>query len=92
MAFDAVNVREQKVQTLRAMAPMTPEEVARRTVRAQYQAGKIGSSEVPGYRQEPVFRPSRLPRHSRPSSFASRTGAGPACHSSFAPESGWRVR
>ena len=57
VAFDAVNVREQKVQTLRAMSPMSPEEVARRTVRAQYQAGKIGSSEVPGYRQESGISP-----------------------------------
>jgi glucose-6-phosphate 1-dehydrogenase len=57
VAFDAVNVREQKVQTLRAMSPMSPEEVARRTVRAQYQAGKIGSSEVPAYRQESGISP-----------------------------------
>jgi len=57
VAFDAVNVREQKVQTLRAMSPMGPEEVARRTVRAQYQAGKIGSSEVPAYRQESGISP-----------------------------------
>lgn len=58
VAFDAVNVREQKVQTLRAMPPMSPEEVARRTVRAQYQAGRIGSSEVSGYRQEPGVSPN----------------------------------
>ena len=60
VAFDAVNVREQKVQTLRAMSPMSPEEVARRTVRAQYQAGKIGSSEVPAYRQESGISPQSL--------------------------------
>ena len=60
VAFDAVNVREQKVQTLRAMAPMSPEEVARRTVRAQYQAGQIGSSQVPAYRQEAGVSPQSL--------------------------------
>ena len=60
VAFDAMNAREQKVQTLRAMAPMTPEEVARRTVRAQYQAGKIGSSQVPAYRQEAGVSPQSL--------------------------------
>ncbi len=60
VAFDAVNVREQKVQTLRAMAPMSPEEVARRTVRAQYQAGKIGSSDVLAYRQEKGVSPQSL--------------------------------
>jgi glucose-6-phosphate 1-dehydrogenase len=57
VAFDAGNVREQKVQTLRAMSPMSPEEVARRTVRAQYQTGKIGSSEVSAYRQESGISP-----------------------------------
>jgi glucose-6-phosphate 1-dehydrogenase len=46
------------VQTLRAMSPMSPEEVARRTVRAQYQAGKIGSSALPGYRQESGISPT----------------------------------
>ncbi|MGA2989860.1 MAG: glucose-6-phosphate dehydrogenase [Candidatus Korobacteraceae bacterium] len=57
VAFDAQNVREQKVQTLRAMLPMSPAEVARRTVRAQYAAGKIGSQQVKGYREEPGVAP-----------------------------------
>ncbi len=57
VAFDAQNVREQKVQTLRAMLPMSPAEVARRTVRAQYAAGHSGSQPAKGYREEPGISP-----------------------------------
>jgi glucose-6-phosphate 1-dehydrogenase len=53
IAFDADAVREQKVQVFRSIHPMTVEQVARRTVRAQYGAGQIGGRSVPGYRQEP---------------------------------------
>lgn len=56
IAFDADAVREQKVQLLRSMHPMNPEEVARRTVRGQYGAGKIDGRAAPGYRQEPGVR------------------------------------
>jgi len=52
VAFDADSVREQKVQVLRSIRPMTLEEVARRTVRGQYGAGAIGGQPVPGYRDE----------------------------------------
>ena len=54
--FDADAVRDQKVQVLRAIQPMTVEEVARRTVRGQYGAGTIDGEPVPGYRQEPGVR------------------------------------
>src|SRR5689334_14023136 len=53
VAFDADSVREQKVQVLRSIRPMTAEEVARKTVRAQYAAGVVGGARVPGYRNEP---------------------------------------
>ena len=53
VAFDADSVRELKVQVLRAIRPMTVDEVAKRTVRGQYGPGKISGVEVPGYRQEP---------------------------------------
>lgn len=56
IAFDADAVREQKVQLLRSMRPMSPEEVARRTVRGQYGPGEINGRAVPGYRQEPGIR------------------------------------
>jgi glucose-6-phosphate 1-dehydrogenase len=53
IAFDADSVREQKVQVLRSIRPMTVDEVAKRTVRGQYGPGEIGGKKVPGYRQEP---------------------------------------
>ena len=57
-AFDAESVRGQKVQVLRAMRPMTVEEVAHRTVRGQYGPGTIHGKQVPGYRQEPGVTPN----------------------------------
>jgi glucose-6-phosphate 1-dehydrogenase len=53
IAFDEESVREQKVQVLRSIRPMTEEEVAKRTVRGQYGPGEIDGQHVPGYRQEP---------------------------------------
>jgi glucose-6-phosphate 1-dehydrogenase len=53
IAFDADSVREQKVQVLRSIRPMTADEVAKRTVRGQYGPGEIGGKKVPGYGQEP---------------------------------------
>ena len=57
VAFDANSVRELKVQVLRAIRPMSVEEVAKRTVRGQYGPGKI-NWEVPGYRHEPGVNPN----------------------------------
>ena len=53
VAFDADSVREQKVQVLRAIRPMSKDEVAKFTVRGQYGPGEINGKPVPGYRQEP---------------------------------------
>jgi glucose-6-phosphate 1-dehydrogenase len=55
--FDADAVREQKVQALKSIRPMTPEEVAKRTVRGQYGPGQIDGKPVPGYREEPKVKP-----------------------------------
>ncbi len=52
VAFDANSVREEKVQVLRSIQPMTPAEVARRTVRGQYGAGTIKDEQVLAYRDE----------------------------------------
>jgi glucose-6-phosphate 1-dehydrogenase len=57
VAFDADSVREQKVQVLRAIHPMTLEQVAERTVRGQYGQGIINGQRVPGYREEPGVDP-----------------------------------
>jgi len=53
VAFDADSVREQKVQVLRAIRPMSKEDVAKFTVRGQYGPGEINGKPMPGYRQEP---------------------------------------
>ncbi len=53
VAFEANSVREEKVQVLRSIQPMTPDEVARRTVRGQYGPGTIVGEPVVGYRDEP---------------------------------------
>jgi glucose-6-phosphate 1-dehydrogenase len=58
VAFDADSVREQKVQVFRSIRPMSVEDVARFTVRAQYGPGVIDGKQVPGYRQEPGVDPS----------------------------------
>jgi glucose-6-phosphate 1-dehydrogenase len=53
VAFDADSVRSKKVEVLRAIRPMTVDEVAELTVRGQYGPGQIDGKPVPGYRQEP---------------------------------------
>ncbi len=58
VAFDADTVRTQKVQVLRAIAPLSKEDVAKYTVRGQYGPGKIDGKSVPGYRQEPGVNPN----------------------------------
>jgi len=56
--FEADSVRGQKVQALKAIRPMTPEEVAKRTVRGQYGPGESDGKKVPGYREEPGVKKS----------------------------------
>jgi glucose-6-phosphate 1-dehydrogenase len=51
--FEADSVREQKVQALKSIRPMTAEEVAKRTVRGQYGPAEADGKRVPGYREEP---------------------------------------
>ncbi|MEJ7577154.1 MAG: glucose-6-phosphate dehydrogenase [Pyrinomonadaceae bacterium] len=53
VAYDAESVREEKVQVLRSIRAMTPEQVAERTVRARYAAGTIDNQTVPAYEAEP---------------------------------------
>ena len=52
VAFDADNVREEKVQVLRSIRRLTPEQIAERTVRAQYGPGTIDGEKVKGYKEE----------------------------------------
>jgi glucose-6-phosphate 1-dehydrogenase len=56
--FEADAVRDEKVKVLRAIRPLTPEDVDARTVRGQYAAGAVGATAVPGYREEPGVSPA----------------------------------
>ena len=47
--FDAEAVRDEKVKILRALKPITDQDVQDKTVRGQYTAGKIGGHDVPAY-------------------------------------------
>jgi len=51
--LDARSIHDRKAELLKAIAPLTPRQVARRTVRGQY----APSGEFPGYRQEPGAHP-----------------------------------
>jgi glucose-6-phosphate 1-dehydrogenase len=57
VAFDADNVREEKVQVLRSIRRLKGEQVAERTVRAQYGPGEIGGKPVKGYKEEDGVKP-----------------------------------
>jgi len=52
VAFDADSVREEKVQVLRSIRRLKPEQMAERTVRGQYGPGEIEEEKVVGYRDE----------------------------------------
>jgi len=51
--LDEQDLRNRKVDVLRAVRPPDPEEVAHRTLRARYTAGRIGDRDVPDYIDEP---------------------------------------
>jgi len=52
VVFDADNVREEKVQVLRSIRRLKPEQIAERTVRAQYGPGEIDGEKVKGYKED----------------------------------------
>jgi glucose-6-phosphate 1-dehydrogenase len=56
-AFEAEALRDEKVKVLRAISPMTPDEIRRDVVRGQYGAGWVAAAHVPGYRAEPSVDP-----------------------------------
>ncbi len=53
VSFDADVVRDEQAKILKAIAPMSDEEVLTRTVRGQYGEGAEGKNRVPAYRVEP---------------------------------------
>ena len=59
-SFHADDIRNGKVEVLKARHPLTPEEVLTNTVRGQYSGGSMDGNIVLGYREEPdVARDSR---------------------------------
>jgi len=58
VAFDADAIRDEKVKVMRAIPPLTPEQVAANTVRAQYTSGVIDGQPVPGYKEEKGVAPN----------------------------------
>lgn len=57
VSFEADAVRDEQAKILAAIQPFTPEEVLQKTVRGQYDAGKIDGKNVAGYRQEENVAP-----------------------------------
>lgn len=52
IGFEADFIRDEKVKVLRAIRPMSDEEVDKFTVRGQYGPGKVHGVAAPGYREE----------------------------------------
>jgi glucose-6-phosphate 1-dehydrogenase len=59
-SMDAESIRDEKVRLLRAIHPMTVEEVAANTVRGQYGAGSVNGRPVKAYREETAVDPQSL--------------------------------
>ena len=58
ISFDADEVRNKKVDVLRAIRPLTPENVHQCAVRGQYGKGFIHGKPAPGYREETGVSPA----------------------------------
>jgi glucose-6-phosphate 1-dehydrogenase len=57
VSFDADAVRDEQTKVLRAMQPLSEQDVLMRTVRGQYGEGSDGKSRLPAYRSEPRVNP-----------------------------------
>jgi glucose-6-phosphate 1-dehydrogenase len=64
VSFEADAVRDEQIKILRAIQPLSPEEVLTRTVRGQYGEGFHDGEHLPAYRAEP-----RVPSTSRTETF-----------------------
>lgn len=51
-SLDADSIRDEKLKVLKALRPITTENVKQNTVRGQYTAGFVKGDEVPGYLEE----------------------------------------
>jgi len=50
-------IRDEKIKILKALKPITPQDVAEKTVRGQYRAGAVGGKPVVGYLDEKGIAP-----------------------------------
>lgn len=57
VSFDADEIRNKKVDVLRAIRPIPEEHIHRFAVRGQYGTGWLEGQNVPGYREEPGVAP-----------------------------------
>jgi len=57
ISFEADAVRDEQTKILRAIQPLTPEEVLSRTVRGQYGKGVLDGQHLPAYGTEPQVAP-----------------------------------
>ncbi|HEX6541766.1 MAG TPA: glucose-6-phosphate dehydrogenase [Ktedonobacterales bacterium] len=58
LSFEEQDLRDRKVEVLRSVFPLTPEDIAR-TRRARYTAGKVAGRQIPSYTDEEVVDPGR---------------------------------
>jgi glucose-6-phosphate 1-dehydrogenase len=58
LTLDERTLRDRKIDVLRAVRRLSPEEVERYTVRARYTAGHIGERQVPSYADEEGIDPA----------------------------------
>lgn len=58
VSFEADEVRNKKVDVLKAMRPMTAEQISKNAVRGQYSSGMSCGSRVNGYREEQGVDPN----------------------------------
>jgi len=83
------DLRDRKVDVLRSVRPFDNDDVAKRTRRARYRAGRIGDREIPAYVDEDGSLPSTAPRPSPSWCWSSTTGAGRAPSSGCGRARGW---
>ncbi|HPG38699.1 MAG TPA: glucose-6-phosphate dehydrogenase [bacterium] len=59
-AFDATAVRDEKVKVLKAVKPLSPEDIDRKIVYGQYAAGSLLGKDLSGYLQEEGVAPDSI--------------------------------
>ena len=59
LTLDERTLRDRKIDVLRAIRRLSPQEVEQYTVRARYSAGRIGECQVPNYADEEGIDPAR---------------------------------